>query len=235
MRLRPLPVIGALGLLVALLAVPFGEGATNAVRRALFASNAGAVNGIKASKTPKPGQLLPLGRNGRLPAAVIPSGLPGSAGPAGPNGPSGPQGAPGPQGPQGPAGRSALTPLQSGERILGVFAVQGQGPNLWTGVSFQVPAPQPVDSRHVVIAGNDTVTGDGCTGSKTAPVSAPSYVCIYPALSAGTETGFGWGALCTCGDPATTGDGSPYGFIVQLNGLANTLVTASGVWVYTAP
>ena len=235
MRVRPLPTIGALGLLIALLAVPFGEGATNAVRRALFAANAGAVNGIEASKTPKPGQLVPLGRNGKLPAAVIPANLRGSAGPAGPVGPSGPQGAQGAQGPQGPAGRSALTPLQSGERIFGVFAVQGQGPNLWTGVSFQVPAAPPVDSRHIVIAGNDTITGDGCTGSTTAPVSSPGYVCIYPALSAGTSTGFGWGARCSCGDPAATGDGSPYGFIVQLNGAGPGLITASGVWVYTAP
>jgi len=175
---------------------------------------------------------VPLGRNGKLPAAVIPAGLQGSAGPAGPAGPSGLQG---PVGPQGPAGRSALTPLQSGERIFGVFALQGQGPNLWTGVSFQVPAPGPVDSRHVVLAGNDTVTGDGCTGSTSAPVSAPGYVCMYPSVAAGTQTGYGWGALCSCADPAATGDGSPYGFLVQVNGAGSGLMTASGVWVYTAP
>jgi hypothetical protein len=168
---------------------------------------------------------------------VLPSGLQGPAGAAGPAGPQGAQGAQGvqgPQGPPGPAGRSALSSLQTGERIFGVFAVQGQGPNLWTGVTLQVPAPVPVDSFHVVIAGNDTVTGDGCTGTTAAPVSGPGFVCIYPALSAGTTSGFGWGALCACGDPTVTGDGSRYGFIVQVNG-GPGLITASGVWAYTAP
>jgi hypothetical protein len=150
----------------------------------------------------------------------------------GARGGTGPTGA---TGPAGPAGRSALSTLQSGERIYGTFALQGQGPNLWTGVSFQVPAPAPVDSRHVVIAGNDTVTGDGCTGSKTNPVSAPGYVCIYPSLSSGTSTGYGWGVLCSCGDATAQGDGSPAGFIVQVNGASATLMTSNGVWVYTAP
>jgi hypothetical protein len=148
------------------------------------------------------------------------------------HGARGPAGA---KGATGPAGRSALSTLQSGERIYGTFALQGQGPNLWTGVSFQVPAPAAVDSRHVVIAGNDTVTGDGCTGSKTNPTSAPGYVCIYPSLSVNTTTGYGWGVFCACGDSTAQGDGSPYGFLVQVNGGAGTLLTSNGVWVYTAP
>ena len=40
---------------------------------AAFAANAGAVNGIKASRTPKAGRLVPLGRNAKLPASVVPS------------------------------------------------------------------------------------------------------------------------------------------------------------------
>lgn len=156
-------------------------------------------------------------------------GLRGAAGPAGA------AGAVGPVGPNGPAGRSALSSLSSGESIHGVYAVQGQGPNLWTGVTFPVPAPVPVDSRHVVIANNDTISGDGCTGSTTNPVSAPGYVCIYTHISVNTISGFGWGALCSCGDATATGDGSRFGFIVQANGAAATLLTASGVWAYTAP
>jgi hypothetical protein len=86
--------------------------AGGAARRSIvaFASNAGAVNGIKASRTPKPGRLVPLGRNAKLPARVVPTirgprgtnGAPGAPGPQGPAGPQGPQGAQGATGPTGP-------------------------------------------------------------------------------------------------------------------------------------
>jgi hypothetical protein len=74
-----------------------------------FAHNAAAVNGIKASRTPKPGRLVPLGRNAKLPVAVLPlrrgeRGEPGRPGPAGLQGPQGPAGGQGPAGAQGPAG-----------------------------------------------------------------------------------------------------------------------------------
>ena len=36
--------------------------------------------------------------------------------------------------------------LKSGERVFGVYAMQGQGPNLWTGISLETPAPQPIDT-----------------------------------------------------------------------------------------
>jgi hypothetical protein len=156
-------------------------------------------------------------------------------GPAGANGAPGAPGAQGPPGAAGAAGRSALTPLQSGERVFGVFAVQGQGPNLWTGVSLPVPAPAPIDSLHVVIAGNDIVDGSGCTGTAANPVSAPGFVCIYIGLAVNTTSGYGFGMFCSCGSSVATGDGSRYGFIVQANGPAATLLTANGVWAYTAP
>lgn len=90
-----------------------GEAARRTVSS--FARNAGAVNGIKASRTPKPGRLVPLGRNAKLPATVLPlrrgergePGRPGPAGPQGPTGaqgPAGAQGSPGVQGPAGPPG-----------------------------------------------------------------------------------------------------------------------------------
>ena len=154
--------------------------------------------------------------------------LQGQTGPTGATGETGATGLP------GPAGRSALTPLQSGERIYGVAAVQGQGPNLWTGVTFPIPAPTPVDSRHVVIAGNDVVDGHGCTGTTADPVSAPGFVCLYANLSVNTTSGYGWGARCACGDPSATDDGSRFGFMVQVNGPGG-LLTANWVWVYTAP
>ena len=150
-------------------------------------------------------------------------------------GPTGPTGLTGTPGPAGAAGRSALEPLRSGERVYGVAAVQGQGPNLWTGVTFPIPAPTPVDSVHVVIANNDTLSGDGCTGTTADPVSAPGFVCLYTHLAVNTTSGYGWGARCGCGDATATGDGSRFGFMVQANGPAGQLVTANWVWVYTAP
>jgi hypothetical protein len=136
---------------------------------------------------------------------------------------------------KGQDGRSALTPLKRGERVYGTYALQGQGPNLWTGVSFPIPAPTPVDSLHVVIANNDTVTGDGCTGTKANPVSAPGFVCIYTHFAVNTTSGYGWGTFCSCGNAVATGDGSRFGFQVQANGNSGTLMTAVGTWVYTAP
>jgi hypothetical protein len=65
-------VLSALALLVALAATPVGDAATRVARRALFAQNAGAVNGIKASKHPIAGRLLPLGTAGQFPASVLP-------------------------------------------------------------------------------------------------------------------------------------------------------------------
>ncbi|HYZ17928.1 MAG TPA: hypothetical protein VE615_00155, partial [Gaiellaceae bacterium] len=79
------------GLAIAALTIsPAGDAARRSV--AAFARNAGAVNGIKASRTPKPGRLVPLGRNAKLPASVLPlqRGQRGAPGPAGPVGPPGP-------------------------------------------------------------------------------------------------------------------------------------------------
>jgi hypothetical protein len=96
--------------LAALAASPAGGAARRSI--VAFASNAGAVNGIKASRTPKPGRLVPLGRNAKLPRSVVPTirgprGASGAPGPAGPQGAAGPQGPQGPQGPTGPAGPGA--------------------------------------------------------------------------------------------------------------------------------
>ena len=70
---RRLPIIlSGAALAVALFgATPLGNAAANVVKRALFANNAGAVNGIKASETPEPGKLFPLRSDGTLPSEVI--------------------------------------------------------------------------------------------------------------------------------------------------------------------
>jgi len=74
MRSSRLPlIISLLALGVALSGVPFVSAATHAVKVALFSKNAGAVNGIKASKTPRAGRLVPLGAHARFPHRVIPA------------------------------------------------------------------------------------------------------------------------------------------------------------------
>jgi len=107
---RRLPVaLAAAALAVAVLGTTsVGHAVTNVIpplathaKRADYATNAGAVGAIKAWRTPRPGYLLPLGRNGKFPASV---GLRGPAGPAGLKGDRGDPGAPGPTGPKGDRG-----------------------------------------------------------------------------------------------------------------------------------
>jgi hypothetical protein len=105
---------GAALALAVLTASPAGGAARRSI--AAFAKNAGAVNGIKASRTPKPGRLVPLGRNAKLPASVVPT----ARGERGPSGPPGAQGPQGPVGPQGPAG--AIGPAGPGAAKLGFDA-----------------------------------------------------------------------------------------------------------------
>ena len=110
-RRRAALVLGGVAVvLVVLVATPAGGAAGRVVAYAL---NADKVDGIHAARTPAAGKLLPLGRNGKFPASVVPPGPQGPAGPAGPVGPQGPAGLagqpgavgpPGPEGPQGPAG-----------------------------------------------------------------------------------------------------------------------------------
>jgi hypothetical protein len=105
-KARTLVVLAGLVLaLAALAASPAGGAARRSI--AAFASNAGAVNGIKASRKPKPGRLVPLGRNAKLPPSVVPTirGPRGETGATGAPGPVGPQGPAGPQGPQGATGQ----------------------------------------------------------------------------------------------------------------------------------
>ena len=110
MNRQRLPVVlSAAALVIAVLgATPHGFAALTGVTKvALFARNAGKVGGIAASKKPKAGKLLPLGKNGKFPAAVLPvaaKGPPGAEGPRGPAGPAGPQGSQGIQGLKGSKG-----------------------------------------------------------------------------------------------------------------------------------
>jgi hypothetical protein len=150
--------------------------------------------------------------------------------------PAGPQGPQGPAGATGPAGRSALSSLQSGETIHGTWAVSNPSATglAMTGVTLPVPAPAPLDGKHVVVKGNDTVDGDGCTGTAEAPVAGPGFVCIYFAAASATVGASGISATQTSPFASSSEEpGSPHGFAVVVSGSAN--MYAYGTWVYTAP
>jgi hypothetical protein len=150
-------VCGAALLLVLLAASPAGGAARRSI--AAFAHNAGAVNGIKASRTPKPGRLVPLGKNAKLPSSVVPTargarGLPGPQGPVGPAGPQGPQGATGPAGPgaskiafDAPANTPTATILTFGGLILRA-ACSSAG-------DMSVDARSTLDNARLHVAGVD--------------------------------------------------------------------------------
>jgi len=140
-------------------------------------------------------------------------------------------------GPPGAPGRSALSPLRSGETIRGAWSLRGgddpRRNTATTSITFSIPAPQPVDAKHVVIAGNDTVAGDGCTGSAASPEAGPGFVCVYAAVAESTVRAFGYGARGSRTDALATNDGSSYGFGLVVEGTAG--FQANGTWAYRAP
>ena len=131
--MKRLPIVlAATALMVAVFgSTPLGHAVASAVpafaKKAGYAERAGnaaALNGIKASKQPRAGQLVPLDRDGKFPASVGLAGPPGPQGAkgdrgdrgepgarglAGPKGDPGSRGAVGPAGPQGLAGASGVS------------------------------------------------------------------------------------------------------------------------------
>jgi hypothetical protein len=89
-RPAPATVIATIALVVA--AAPVGQAASGWVKRALYARNAGSVDGIRASRTPHKGNLIALPASGKLPLSILPASLRGARGPAGPAGSDGTDG-----------------------------------------------------------------------------------------------------------------------------------------------
>ena len=86
-RPAPATIIATIALVLAV--TPVGEAADGWVKRALYARNAGTVDGFSASKTPKKGALVVLPKTGKLPNSILPASIGGPRGPAGPAGPAG--------------------------------------------------------------------------------------------------------------------------------------------------
>ena len=80
---RPAPATLIATIALVLAGAPVGDAASGWVKRALYARNAGTVDGIRASRTPHKGRLIALPRSGKLPRSILPASLRGPAGPPG--------------------------------------------------------------------------------------------------------------------------------------------------------
>ena len=97
------------------------------------AGTASALSGVKLSKQPRPGALLPLGADGRFPASVGiagpagPKGEKGDKGDAGPSGAKGATGATGPAGPRGPAGQTGPSGVSGWQYLTETKSIKADG------------------------------------------------------------------------------------------------------------
>jgi len=133
--------------------------AVRTVQRALYAKDAGSVNKIKASKTPRPGRLVPLDARARFPASVLKNGR----GPRGPEGPRGVDGPAGPAGPRGPSGARMVTPSSTDiSKQASVSVTVASMPSVAAGaylVMFSGGADYRVDSSRMAVACEIRVNG----------------------------------------------------------------------------
>jgi len=161
-----LPIaLGLAGLLVGMLGfTSLGQASVHGlnariVAKAKFAQNAGAVNGITASRKAKANALVATNGKGKLPDAVLPIGLD-ITGPPGPTGPKGDKGDTGPPGPAGPTG-SPGPPGQQGS--------QGpEGPQGLPGATG--PAGAGLTGVHIVSADSD----EDNSNAKAVAVNCPN-------------------------------------------------------------
>jgi hypothetical protein len=197
MKQRLTIVLAATALAIAVLgSTPIGHAVGSAVsplathaKRADYATNAGAVNGIKASKRPRAGQLLPLGKDGKLPASV---GVAGPVGPQGPKGDKGDKGDTGEEGARGPAGHKGDLGPKGPTGPAGPQGAQGPaGPSGISGwqyltAAFDIP-PGQSRSMRVLCPGGKKALGGGA-----AEVGGASRNQTRISTSAPAGTGEGW-------------------------------------------
>ncbi|HEY3614163.1 MAG TPA: hypothetical protein VGK92_10680 [Gaiellales bacterium] len=89
-RPAPATVIATIALVLA--SAPAVSAADGWVQRALYARNAGTVDGFSASKTPKKGKLVVLPKSGKLPSSILPAVTGGTTGTTGSTGATGASG-----------------------------------------------------------------------------------------------------------------------------------------------
>jgi len=152
--------------------------AVKTIKRALFASNSAAVDGISASRTPKAGQLLALDGQGRFPGSVLST--PGSRGPRGAEGPVGPRGIEGQVGPRGPSdlhmdsrngSQGELLPQMNAQKTLAELRTLPAGSYLLQA-SVWFSALYHAGSQ---VSCGIHVNGDGVAGAATTVGTAPGF------------------------------------------------------------
>jgi len=185
-----------------------GSAAVSAVRVA-FARNAGAVDGISASRSRKAGQLLPLGRNGKFPLSAIPVGT--QIVLEGPRGDRGPKGDPGPRGPQGPAGQTGPQGPQGPEGSGGVPGVKGdQGPKGDQGIQgIQGLKGDKGNTGPAGVSGYKVVVGSGNFGTDTASCDSGTVAIGGGGVVSGADQG---GVVLKSSQPTLDGDGKGTGW-----------------------
>jgi hypothetical protein len=166
-------------------------------KKADYATNAGAVNGIKASARPRAGWLVPLGQDGKFPASVSP------AGPAGPQGPKGDRGDQGAQGPAGPRGDTGPRGAAGAAGVAGARGPAGpQGPNGVVGwgyvtKAFTIPA-KSVASGEVSCPDGKKAIGGG------AAEASPTDIGALVETAPGGAAADGWEAKVSSGNSSLT-------------------------------
>jgi hypothetical protein len=172
MRQRLPLVLSVTALVVAVLgATPLGEAARDAIpafaRKAGYANNAGAVNGIKASRFARAGYLVALRPNGKFPISV------GQVGPRGPQGPQGPAGPAGPSGPAGSAGAAGAAGVSGYELVT----------------KDTSPSSSQAQGDIVTCPGSKKVLGGG-----GGIISAASHIGVALDFTGPNSAGTGWAA-----------------------------------------
>jgi collagen triple helix repeat protein len=211
MNRRHLPVVLSAAALVLAVLSASSQGVAamqGAVRVALFAKNAAKVAGIGASKKPRPGKLVPLGKNGKFPASVFPGvtgppGAEGARGPAGPVGPQGPagtvgprglKGATGPAGPKGATGAQGLVGPPGGFGLLNLgranvvarsLSFDGAFSSVISG-SDGLPLVAVFDSNNNDLKAVHCADAT-CSAATTTVLDSPGNVGRYPSLTVGAD------------------------------------------------
>ena len=142
---------------------PSARPPTAGCKRALFARNAGTVDGFGATRVPHKGKLLVLPASGKLPASILPSSI------GGPRGPAGPPGA------AGGDGSSAVVASASGGGRLGAAQTSVETLALKAG-SYAIVAKASLhaDARHEHARRDLPAARPGPTAIRSTPTSRPA-------------------------------------------------------------
>jgi hypothetical protein len=119
--------------------------------------------------------------------------------------------------------------IAPGETVIGAFSGgDGGAGTARIGLSLPRPAPAPLHSSNISVAGGDDGLGSGCSGSATNPTAPAGKACIYATDMTGVNSSFGGSAV----DDGSGEGASRAGFQAVFTGSFGFIW---GTWAYTAP